>query len=151
MKVLIFIVAAHLILINCKSNEDKNKENDKMDSQTVATLETINKFNDAFNRHDVDEIMSLMTEDVVFENTRPAPDGERYVGQESVRAFWIRMFERSPEAKFEAEEIFACGDRCVMRWIYNWVREGRSGHIRGIDVFKVRDGKVAEKFSYVKG
>ncbi len=25
------------------------------------------------------------------------------------------------------------------------------GHVRGVDVFRVRDGKVAEKLSYVKG
>jgi ketosteroid isomerase-like protein len=95
--------------------------------------------------------MALMTEDVVFENTRPTPDGERFEGQEKVRAFWVQMFERSPHARFETEEIFAAGDRCVVRWVYHWVKEGKPGHIRGVDVFRVRDGKVSEKFSYVKG
>lgn len=39
-----------------------------------------------------------------------------------------------------------------MRWLYRWVdREGKEGHVRGVDLFRVRDGKVAEKFSYVKG
>ena len=46
-----------------------------MDNATEATLTTIERFNAAFNRHDVDAIMALMTEDVVFENTSPAPDG----------------------------------------------------------------------------
>lgn len=122
-----------------------------MDSQTQKTLETIIKFNEAFNKHNAEEIMSLMTDDVIFENTRPVPDGERFEGQEKVRAFWVQMFERSPLARFETEEIFAAGDRCFVRWIYLWVKEGKSGHIRGVDIFKVRDGKVAEKFSYVKG
>lgn len=122
-----------------------------MDSLTTYTLQTITKFNEAFNNHNVDEIMSLMTEDCVFENTRPVPDGERFEGQEKVRAFWIQMFERSPYAKFETEETFAAGERCVVRWVYNWIKEGKEGHIRGVDVFKVHNGKVAEKFSYVKG
>ena len=122
-----------------------------MDSLTTYTLQTITKFNEAFNNHNVDEVMSLMTEDCVFENTRPVPDGERFEGQEKVRAFWIQMFERSPHAKFEIEETFAAGERCVVRWIYNWIKEGKEGHIRGVDVFKVHNGKVAEKFSYVKG
>jgi len=39
----------------------------------------------------------------------------------------------------------------VVRWIYRWVRDGQEGHVRGVDVFRVRDGKVAEKLSYVKG
>jgi len=52
------------------------------------------------------------------------------------RGFWERFFRSSPGAVFETEEIFAAGDRCVIRWLYRWV-DG--------------DGKVAEKFSYVKG
>ena len=87
----------------------------------------------------------------MFDNTRPAPDGEVFVGQSVLRAFWTAFFIRSPAANFEAEEIFACGDRCVVRWLYRWVRDGAAGHVRGVDVFRVRDGKVAEKRSYVKG
>jgi len=47
--------------------------------------------------------------------------------------------------------MFAVGDPCVVRWKYHWVRDGAPGHVRGIDVFRVRDGRVAEKLSYVKG
>jgi hypothetical protein len=47
--------------------------------------------------------------------------------------------------------MFAAGDRCVVRWRYDWVREGEAGHVRGVDLFRVREGKVAEKLSYVKG
>ena len=118
---------------------------------TADTLEAVNRFNDAFNRHDVDAVMQAMTDDCVFENTRPTPDGERIEGAEAVRAFWEQFFERSPQARFTTEEMFAAGDRCVVRWRYDWVREGTAGHIRGVDVFRVRDGKVAEKLSYVKG
>jgi hypothetical protein len=39
----------------------------------------------------------------------------------------------------------------VVRWVYHWVRDGVPGHVRGVDVFLLRDGKVAEKRSYVKG
>ncbi len=56
-------------------------------------------------------------------------------------------------AVFETEEIFASGDRCVVRWLYRWAADeaGKPGHVRGVDIFRVRDGKVAEKLSYVKG
>jgi ketosteroid isomerase-like protein len=116
-----------------------------------AAREVIERFNDAFNRHDVEAIMGGMTADCVFENTRPAPDGTRIAGQDAVRAFWEEFFRRSPRARFETEDIFAAGDRCVVQWIYHWVRDGTAGHVRGVDVFRVRDGKVAEKLSYVKG
>jgi ketosteroid isomerase-like protein len=120
---------------------------DSREDLDAATLATIERFNAAFNRHDVDAVMALMTDDVVFENTSPAPDGERHEGQAAVRAFWEHFFATSPNARFEVEDIFAAGDRCTVRWRYDW----DGGHIRGVDLFRVRDGKVAEKLSYVKG
>lgn len=121
------------------------------DPQTQSTLQTVERFNEAFNAHDVDRVMELMTGDCVFENTRPPPDGERVEGQREVRAFWEAFFQRSPEARFTTEEIFAAGDRCVVRWRYDWIRDGEPGHIRGVDLFRVRGSRVAEKLSYVKG
>jgi ketosteroid isomerase-like protein len=112
----------------------------------------VQRFNNAFNRHDVNAVMALMTADCVFENTSPAPDGERYEGQEAVRAFWNQLFSSTPDAHFDTEELFAAGDRCTVRWRYRYTSpDGTQGHIRGVDVFRIRDGKVAEKLAYVKG
>ncbi len=127
-------------------------DNSHEDKLTNETLETIRRFNEAFNQHDVDAVMAASTEDCVFENTYPPPDGERFYGQAAVRAFWESFFRSSPQANFETEDIFACGDRCVVCWLYRWVgQDGTQGHIRGVDVFRVRNGKVAEKRAYVKG
>jgi ketosteroid isomerase-like protein len=121
-------------------------------ANTAKTINLIERFNAAFNRHDVDGIMALMTDDCVFESTSPGPDGGRFQGQPEVRAVWESLFAGSPQATFEAEEIFAAGDRCVVRWVYHWVgTNGQPGHIRGVDLFRVQEGKVAEKLSYVKG
>ncbi len=121
-------------------------------STSDETRRTIDQFNEALNRHDVDAVMALMTDDCVFENTSPFPDGERFTGQTAVREFWTRFLYGSPSAHFDAEEIICAGDRCVVRWRYNWSNpDGSAGHIRGIDLFTVRDGKVAEKLAYVKG
>lgn len=122
------------------------------DTLTASTIEAVERFNDAFGRQDVDAVMAAMTEDCVFENTNPPPDGTRYEGQASVRRAWEEFFASSPHAVFETEEMFAGGDRCTVRWTYRWKDErGGEGHVRGVDVFRVRDGKVAEKLSYVKG
>ena len=121
------------------------------DQATPETLDVVARFNEAFGRHDVQAIMAMMTEDCVFDNTRPPPDGERVEGQAAVRQYWEQFFHRSPQARFEAEEMFAAGDRCVVRWVYHWIRDGRPGHVRGVDIFRIRNGKVAEKLSYVKG
>jgi ketosteroid isomerase-like protein len=112
------------------------------------TLQIVRQFHEAFNRHDVDAIMALMTDDCVFENTFPPPDGARLVGQAEVRACWAQLFLDAPTAHFAVEELFASGSRAVLRWRYAW---GADGHVRGVDVYRVREGRVAEKLSYVKG
>ncbi|HEX5692705.1 MAG TPA: nuclear transport factor 2 family protein [Roseiflexaceae bacterium] len=122
------------------------------DPTDQVTLQIIHQFHAAFNRHAVDEIMALMTEDCVFENTYPPPDGARLEGADAVRAYWHELFQQSPNADFAVEEVFACGERAVLRWRYSWLAsDGSAGHIRGVDIFRVRAGKVAEKLSYVKG
>ncbi len=117
-----------------------------------SSMRIVLAFNDAFNQHDVAGMMKWMSEDCVFENTDPAPDGTRYSGKQAVTKFWERFFEESPQAHIEIEEIFSLGQRCIMRWKYTWVdAAGKSGHVRGVDVFKERDGLLVEKLSYVKG
>ena len=118
-----------------------------MDEVAARTLGAVEAFNLAFGRHDVDGVMAAMTEDCLFENTSPAPDGEVYRGQAAVRAFWTTFFNSNPNARFTTEDTFAAGDRCVVRWRYDW----SNGHVRGVDVFRVEAGKVSEKRSYVKG
>ena len=49
-------------------------------AQTASTVDVIIRFNDAFNRHNVQAVMALMTEDCIFDNTYPPPDGERFAG-----------------------------------------------------------------------
>jgi ketosteroid isomerase-like protein len=120
-------------------------------------VEIVERFNAAFNAHDVDAVMRLMSDDCTFEGTTP-PDGDAYRGAAQVRAAWERLFAASPHARFEAEEIVGLGERVVVRWRYTWSDGGSdagsdagSGHVRGIDLFRVVDGLVAEKLSYVKG
>jgi ketosteroid isomerase-like protein len=124
--------------------------------QNPATIEAttrivIDRFDEALNRHDPDALSSLLTDDTVFENTSPPPDGERIEGKEAVLAFWRKWFERNPDARFEAEEMIVSGHRAVVRWVYRKDRNGQPWHLRGVDVFTVRDGKVAAKLAYVKG
>ena len=108
------------------------------------------RFNAAFGSGDVDAIMACMTEDCVFESTGPAPDGGHYEGAASVRAVWDQLFKHTPDPRFTEEESFITGDRAVLRWRFDWGGES-PGHVRGVDVMRLRDGLVCEKLSYVKG
>jgi len=60
-------------------------------------------------------------------------------------------FARNPDAVFETEDVIVSGDRAVVRWVYRKLRNGQPWHLRGVDVFTVRDGRVAAKLAYVKG
>lgn len=121
-------------------------------SRIEEAMRIVLNFNDAFNRHDVAGMMQLMSDDCVFENTDPAPDGTIYSGKEAVTQFWKDFFRESPHAHIEIEEVFGMGKRCIMRWTYSWEdATGKKGHVRGVDVFQVREGLITEKFSYVKG
>jgi ketosteroid isomerase-like protein len=112
----------------------------------ASPLEVVDAFGAAWGAHDLDATLALITDDCVFESTGPAPDGMRYVGADAIRGAWQEIFDNT-SSKFEAEDTFLAGDGVVQRWRYSW--EG--GHVRGVDLFKVRDGKVQEKLSYVKG
>ena len=73
-------------------------------------------------------------------------------GRQSVQAFWEDFFSQSSSSRFEVEEIFGEGQRCVMRWTYHWAQpDGAAGHIRGVDIYRIRAGRICEKLSYVKG
>lgn len=117
----------------------------------TGTRAVIDRFNEAFNRHDLGAVASLLTDDTVFEDTSPAPDGQRIEGKAAVVAFWQGWFARNPDARFEAEEIIVSGDRAIVRWVYRKTRNGQPWHLRGVDIFSVRGGKVAAKLAYVKG
>ncbi len=117
----------------------------------VTLGEALSAFSAAFGSGDVDAIMALMTDDVVFESTAP-PDGERHEGAVAVRRVWEDLFGGTRGARFTEEETFALGDRGVLRWRFDWTGDdGTPGHVRGVDVLRFRDGRVAEKLSYVKG
>jgi ketosteroid isomerase-like protein len=123
----------------------------EFNSQADATRAVIGRFNDAFNRHDIDAITALLTDDTVFEDTSPPPDGRRIEGKAAVVEHWRQWFGRNAGAAFEGEEMIVTGDRAVVRWVYRKPRDGQPWHLRGVDVFTVREGKVAAKLAYVKG
>ena len=108
--------------------------------------EVVDKFAAAWAAHDLDSALALLTDDCVFDATGPPPDGTRCVGRDAVRAAWKPIFD-DVASKFDIEQTIDAGDHVVGLWRYSWT----DGHIRGVDVFHVRDGLIAEKLSYVKG
>lgn len=111
-----------------------------------TAIETVERFNQAWGAHDLDATLAMTTPDCIFDATGPAPDGTRCEGTDRIRAAWAPIFADA-NTVFTVEEMLAAGDRVVQRWRYDW----DGGHVRGVDLFTIRDGLVAEKLSYVKG
>ena len=126
-----------------------SEQNPPASAQTTRMV--IDRFAEALNRHDPDALASWLTDDTVFEDTSPPPDGLRIEGKAAVVDFWRKWFARNTDAVFEAEDVIVSGDRAVVRWVYRKLRNGQPWHVRGVDVFTVRGEKVAAKLAYVKG
>lgn len=121
---------------------------DEIDALDVRSA--VQRYRDAVNRRDIAAVVAAFTDDGLIDCT-PPPDGERYVGAAGITALFRQLFD-SADRTFETEEMIVAGDRAVVRWCHHWVDDqGRRGHVRGVDVLRVRDGKIAEKLSYVKG
>ena len=113
-----------------------------------AVLDLMDRFTAALNSHDRDAVAALVTDDIVFEATSPPPDGTRYEGRDAVRRIWAEMLAATPQARFSVEEQFSVGSgRAVVRWRYDWA----DGHVRGVDIVRVRNSQLAESLAYVKG
>jgi len=115
----------------------------------VGTLE---EFLDAFNRHDVEAVMELFTEDCVLEMPRgPDPWGQRLEGKEQVRTGIEARFAGIPDIHYGKDRHWVCGERAVSEWtITGTDTSGAAVEVQGCDLLELRDGKIARKDSYWK-
>ncbi len=123
--------------------------------QTAApevTVDVLQAFADAWNRHDVDSLMSFMTEDCVFESSAGEEVcGTRYVGSAAVRAGFAEVWAVFPDAHWGNARHFVHADRAVSEWTFTGTRaDGTRVEVHGCDLFTLRDGKIALKNSYRK-
>lgn len=119
------------------------------DPESVATERLLKQFDEVFLKHDPGALAVLVADDCVIENTRPAPDGARYEGKQACIALWTEI-ATNKEIHFENEEIIARGDRGEIRWRLIW-GSAPENSVRGVNLMRVRDGKIVEARGYVKG
>jgi ketosteroid isomerase-like protein len=112
----------------------------------------LDRFAEAWNRHDLDALMSMMTADGVFEaSAGPAVVGHRSEGHEAVRAAYAAVFEAFPDAQWASPRHFVAGDRGVSEWTFTGTRrDGVRVEVAGCDLFTFRDGRIALKNSFRK-
>ena len=110
----------------------------------VADL--IGRYNDAWNRQDLDGLCRFHADDVVFENHTA---GERAEGADAVRAHIGGIFERWPSLRFRGRRTYVADDFVVGEWTATAVRpDGVTIEWDGVDVFPLSGGKILRKDVY---
>lgn len=115
-------------------------------------LRVLERMAEGFNAHDLDAIMSLFTDDCVFESPRgPEPWGRRFVGREAVREGLGTRFTTIPDVHYGGGSHFVAGDRGVSEWTLTGTTvDGVDLNVRGCDIWTFRDDKVLVKNSFWK-
>jgi steroid delta-isomerase-like uncharacterized protein len=115
-------------------------------SDEAAALEqTIERYNDAWNAHDVDAIVEFHAAGMVFENHTA---GER-VEADQVRSHIARIFENWPDLAFRGRRLYAREGLVVSEWTATATDSaGRRLEWDGVDVFPFRDGLILRKDVY---
>ena len=107
--------------------------------------ELIERYNDAWNAHDLDAIASMHADDIVFHNWTA---GDRVEGADAVRAHIGGIFERNPTLRFTGRALRVGDDFVVSEWTARTTGDGETREWDGIDVFPIVDGKIARKDVY---
>lgn len=117
-----------------------------------VTIDVLKGFLDAFNRHDLDDIMGYFHDDCVFYMPRgQSPRGDRFVGKHEVRAGLSKRFEGIPDVHYGDDTHWACGSFGVSEWTLTGTRkDGRQIAVRGVDLLEFRDGRITRKDSFWK-
>ena len=115
-------------------------------------LTLLDRFAAAWNRHDLDALMAMMTDDCVFQaSAGPDVDGLRSEGKPAVRAAYAAVFEAFPDAQWANARHLVAGLRGVSEWTFTGTsKDGRIVEVTGCDLFTFRDSRIAIKNSYRK-
>ena len=119
---------------------------------TAPTIDTLRAITDAFNRHDLDAIMSLFADDAVFESPRgPDPFGRRFEGKAAVREGLAARFSGIPDVHYSEDRHWVCGGRGVSEWLLTGTTTaGERIAVRGCDLWEFRECLIVRKDSYWK-
>ncbi|HEY2936452.1 MAG TPA: nuclear transport factor 2 family protein [Gaiellaceae bacterium] len=105
----------------------------------------VDRYNDAWNRQDLDAICSMHAPDMVFENHNA---GERAAGEE-VRGHLASIFESWPDLRFRGRSLYVGEDFVVQEWTATATHpSGKQVEWDGLDVFPIENGLIKRKDVY---
>ena len=107
--------------------------------------ELIERYNEAWNAHDLDAIASMHADDIVFHNYSA---DERVEGAEAVKEHIAGILASYPDLRFRGRRMYSSEGLVVSEWTASATRDGQKYEWDGIDVFPIEDGKIKRKDVY---
>jgi uncharacterized protein (TIGR02246 family) len=107
------------------------------------------RFTDAFNREDLDAVMSFMADDALYDEF----NGRQHQGRAAIREAFVPQFRGDfGKIRFRTEDVFvdAASGKALIRWLCTLETEERTGGWRGLDILHFENGLVKEKLTYAK-
>ncbi|HEX4813360.1 MAG TPA: nuclear transport factor 2 family protein [Nonomuraea sp.] len=118
------------------------------DDAQRTTREVLDQYNDAFHQHDPGLLKDLIADDCVIEDSGPAPDGARHEGGPACLARWSEL-AANHALTFTPETAEIHGDLAIQPWHLQW-GDGRQDRVRGVNLIRIREGRIVEARGYVK-
>jgi steroid delta-isomerase-like uncharacterized protein len=106
--------------------------------------ELIERYDQAWNDHDVVAIVSMHASDMVFENHTA---GERAEGG-AVGPHIAEIFRNWPDLRFRSRRLYVREGLAVSEWTATATKDGKTLEWDGIDVFPIENGKIKRKDVY---
>jgi hypothetical protein len=113
-----------------------------------TTREVLDQYDAAFRLHDPGLLEGLVADECVIEDTGPAPDGARHEGGPACLARWSEL-AANRALRFSTEPAEIHGDLAVAPWVLQW-GEGEDDRVRGVNLIRIRGGRIVEARGYVK-
>jgi hypothetical protein len=113
-----------------------------------TTREVLDRYNEAFRLHDPTLLEDLVADECIIEDTSPAPDGVRHEGGRACLARWSEL-AGNRALSFSPEPAEIHGELAVAPWVLQW-GNGEHDRVRGVNLIRIRDGRIVEARGYVK-
>jgi len=124
-----------------------------MNLSKTEILKLIKGWLTQWDSYNLEGVMNLIHEDIIFENWT----GAIINGKKNLQKSWAPWFNNHGNFKFTEEDIFIDEQeqKVLFQWCLKWpspdrINKGKTEIRRGVDILFLKDGKICNKYSYSK-